>query len=1342
MRKKKYGLTSCTYDKMYVVTGLTLLIVLGAAASSWAQAPVDVAYSDFSSVSDHPTQWVGDWTDSPGSCSGCVTIPYQSMTDPVHIHMLRIRMSANYTRAAAERGVDLTNYYTSPAPTITFSYKTEGLWSQDVFSSECSPNNGGTWYTLTPAQGSNVAWTDVTNYPIPSTCLTSPSTFKIRFIVHGNRSGGTGYVDDVYIRAVPRGPTTSTSTTTTTTVGPTTTTTTTIGPSTTTTTIPTTTTTVGPTTTTTVGPTTSTTTTTIPGGTTTTTTVGSTTTTTPCGPMTTTTIPVFTGSMDMHTFPTFLFIASYDWLHNFYDYNAQGTRGANQTDPDTDNFNKIITIDSNLFPIMTAVAGDHEFPNITSRNTTTWLTTSPSPFSPSVNDYFNRSIAVVPDYISQSNLNFTIFSSVCGGDYLYSSRPIIQYGGRSLMQWAFITDPGNHNIRRYEFKKLGEYFSGFDGDDGVVLGANPGEDATSVCNQAYGAWAMGDTYQVLGGEASTQCSQKPWPEISPEITAGSCVGLCTNPGTYPFGCYENEKALWTCKHGDAPLNDGGEGETPTGNYTNGGGSVSQTLTTATELANYLSAGNYYDHLELPIQEIPEWTSGSYTFPVTLCGNARENSSDIFAIGVNTKYQDPPHTGGYAPVSDFYVQSGWQKMINTGFYRDCKVYTITLNENHDLDTGEPGLQFRLRLYAMGQGGFVLDEITVGSQDSGFAVKQDPAAGPESRWNNISTFLALVPPESYPGYQSFTSGLGRTLGYGSTTNTSFDTARNVHFKDPRDIDVYRDFFDVQNGAPVYIFVADTMNSRIQVFMNATGSAGVTGAEFPIRPVRVKAPTDLETTNSVTAYNSNELAMRIYSTTSAGVRESVRFGDGRRADWRQYTTVPGDTFVNISAGKGEFYFPHGIAVDQDPDTKDVYLFVADTYNHRIQVFRDLSGVSSQPIDDKRFDFQFVKGWGTYPIYSAIPGGYNFKYPKGLDIARFANNSSYLYVVDSKDYRVLKYLISENGNGLNDPQIAAGYGYDGSSFVSNLTSIRGVPLSAHGSFKQSGLAAVGFLNPQDVTTGYSGFYTYSTMSNNSPQYRYEIPREDDPTLKQGIQYLNDYMVYVTDYARNNTSVTTDRLNMRVVQFADNLPYSGDNVYLPWETKTVNVFDTGSLGQSVFGVYSGSYNSTPGAVGTGSSGNVPGVRDRFTDRPVGIAALTWDTVTPFDMRVLHTDPTPENSTVYPNGTTIPINTELRVGVVAHRFFDFPYSDPMTYLNYSSSRLGLDGKGVKQVHVFCYNSTGAFVGYMALPSPPFRFVPSQSPLSCVANGYMKIIAEDKHFKYSGKTGTMIFKIGN
>jgi hypothetical protein len=59
--------------------------------------------------------------------------------------------------------------------------------------------------------------------------------------------------------------------------------------------------------------------------------------------------------------------------------------------------------------------------------------------------------------------------------------------------------------------------------------------------------------------------------------------------------------------------------------------------------------------------------------------------------------------------------------------------------------------------------------------------------------------------------------------------------------------------------------------------------------------------------------------------------------------------------------------------------------------------------------------------------------------------------------------------------------------------------------------------------------------------------------------------------------------------------------------------------------------------------------------------------------------------------------------------------------------------------VFCYSEAGAFVDHTALSVMPFEITPGNAPLSCPA-GYMKVVAEDKYFGYSAKTGTMIFRL--
>ena len=1017
----------------------------------------------------------------------------------------------------------------------------------------------------------------------------------------------------------------------------------------------------------------------------------------------------FAEAYESHTFPTYLFIASYDWLHNFYDHNIQGTGGGQQRDPDTDNFNKVIVVDSNLFPIMSSVVGDHEFPNITSRNTTTWDDASRSLYSPSVNDYFNRSVAAAPNFIPTRNFTYQI-NTTQNSAHL-DQTGVTMRGGRSFMQWAFITDPGNHNIRRYEFRKVADYWVSLDPGDEEV-----GDFGGTIPDGDLSGSGIGQ-----GDCQNDACDDGHWYYVKLEDAFSKkqnvLTGLLESYDNNPVYYFQRDAAT---AHPDTP--DG-----------------------------WRNATTQAEHgvLEFMIT-LPEESLPIPAFLLTIGGNSPDQSANTLFVGLNAGFSgsgtpDP----GVSPSQIRYCDANYEPggSANDCAYRNADTekkkstrdFTFSnIDGSYDLDPAEDGVQLRVSIFPSGNGGFIIDGLTTTDRDSAFAVKRDEAVSEEGRWNDIASYLETLPPESYPGYRSYTSSTGRKLGYGVTTNTEFSHASDIRFKNPRDIDVYRDHFDPDNGGPLYMFVADTMNSRIQVFMNATGVAGRTGAEFPIRPVRVKGPND--TDGGSTAYASNELAVRLYSN-----GESVGFGDGRKADWRHYTSVTGSAFVNIEAGKGEFFYPHGIAVDQDPDTKDLYLFVADTFNHRIQVFRDAGGVSDLDITAKQFDFAFEKGWGTYPLQTSQtatpPGAYNFRYPKGLDVARFANNSSYLYVVDSKNYRLLKYLISEKPEGgIESITIDAGYGFDGINFVNTLTTNQGTPLTADS-------AKPGFLDPQDVATGYNGFYTYSGPDFNGSaagHYPHERISDDDSTLKEGIKFLDNRMIYVTDYARNDASISADGVNMRVMQFLDNL--SGANgVYLPWQTEPVP-FDKGELGQSVFGVNGGVHQSEGlesdipytgterDKHTTGSTENVPGVDGYFTDRPFGIDALTWDTVTPIDMRVINT----VTGALYRNGATIPNNQLLRVGVRTRGFFGFPETDPATYTNYTAEHLNLEGKGIKRAHVFCYDATGQYVGHKPLETVPYTF--SANQISGCSGGYVKIVAEEQHFDYSGKTGTLILQV--
>ena len=1124
--------------------------------------------------------------------------------------------------------------------------------------------------------------------------------------------------------------------------------------------------------------------------------------------------------------PSFLMTASYDWTHNFYDNNmeADTTVDGSYSDQDTDNFNKIVLVDSNLFPIYTALNGDQEFPNIVMRN---W-TSGTAVRSPSVNDYMNRSVATVGNY-----LNYT--------SYLYygygSTKALQAVGMRNYMEWVYALDPANNNFRRYKFVKLADDVMPPVKADGSLYGDTLPLDTSgsqenigdcSTCNACN--WYLGDVYDVLctsNSASETSC-------CSPSTTTSPACSLDAD-GT------DKGKETWAFMPKRPGASCGG---------TSGGSAVSYPA--CKDLSSSLSDA---DMVKLMASTDPsKGGAPSIQFPVMVSAKdvrtAQQNSTDV-----NVRFYFEAHK--YDSVSGMVfvlnkdnstcvrakvVESNssfdgtWQPKTadanvwdpsninftatpkslndfnapgNNAACTDCRVRayvdipvspscaTKVLNDKYKYMTVD--------IYTCDKASWVLrvPEIPQSIRDQAFRIPipgvDDTTVTPptsaadyrrfvERRWGNISAYLNTVPPESYAGYRNYTSVRQRP-GYGSRTlglasgQTAFSNATGVRFKDPRDIDAYRDYFDVKNGGPVYIFVADTGNNRVQVFMNATGSAGDVGAAAPIRPVRVNV--SVGGTAKAAAADTNEIGWR---------RSNAILGDGRRGDWRGEMTQNGagkweDEFKGKTYGAGEFYYPHGVAVDQDPDSKDIYLFVADTFNHRIQVFRDVSGVSSQNINTKNFHFEFVTQFGTYPLQTGVaktaPGPFALRYPKGLDVVRFYNNSSYLYVVDSKNYRVMKYQIGENpaaangvSTGITEVKAVSGYGRDSLGFSKNVDSATNTAKAVVVHDENPG-----FLDPQDVATGYSGFFIYS-----SP-------------VSKGTQFLNNYMIYVTDAARNNTTIIPKRVSARVLQMID-VPSafsSISGVPIRWETARKAVFSTHTariwrrtdstttfpfnltLGQSPFGLKlgraafelysSGVYHSRGQFKPTGgSSSNVPGrtvgagetTYSYFTDRPFGVNALHWNTLKPIDIRLIEYKSAYTTSDIaYVSGDKVDVSKELRIGV-ASRYMSFgqPYNRALSFLNASSFATELGGPWdaafAGRVHLFCYDKVGAFKNYTMLyvkqryserfknPASPLSYKPSYLvtlPTSnCVSGGFLKVVAEDKDFAYSARTGTAFYAI--
>ena len=1144
--------------------------------------------------------------------------------------------------------------------------------------------------------------------------------------------------------------------------------------------------------------------------------------------------------------PTFLMTASYDWTHNFYDNNmeADTTVDGSYSDQDTDNFNKIVLVDSNLFPIYTALNGDQEFPNIVMRN---W-TSGTAVRSPSVNDYINRSVVAVGNYLSDTSYLY----------YGYGSTKAVQaVGMRNYMEWVYALDPANNNFRRYKFVKLADDVMPPVKADGSLYGDVLSLDTSgsqenigdcSTCNACN--WYLGDVYDVLctSNSASETSCCSPSTTTSPACSLdadGTDKGKETwafmpkRPGASCGGTSGGNAVSYpACKDLSYSLTDADMVKLMASTDPSKGGAPSIQFPVMVSAKDVRAAQQANPPTDVKVRfyfEAHKYDSVSGMVFIlnkgnSTCARAKVVQSNGSFDGTwqpktaDANIWDPSNinfTEGAKSLGDFNAPG------NNAACTDCRVRafvdiavspscaTKVLNDRYKYMTVD--------IYTCDKASWVLrvPEIPQSIKDQAFRIPvpgiddttvTPPAKGTaeylkfvERRWGNIGAYLNTVPPESYAGYRNYTS-VRQRAGYGSRTQGYFQNATGVRFKDPRDIDAYRDYFDVANGGPVYIFVADTGNNRVQVFMNATGVAGDVGATAPIRPVRVNV--SVGGTPKATAADTNEIGWR---------RSNAILGDGRRGDWRGEMTQNGagkweDEFKGKTYGAGEFYYPHGVAVDQDPDSKDVYLFVADTFNHRIQVFRDVSGVSSQNINTKNFHFEFVTQFGTYPLQTGVaktaPGPFALRYPKGLDVVRFYNNSSYLYVVDSKNYRVMKYQIGENpaaangvSTGITEVKAVSGYGRDSLGFSKNVDSATNTAKAVVVHDENPG-----FLDPQDVATGYSGFFIYS-----SP-------------VGKGTQFLNNYMIYVTDAARNNTTIIPRLVSARVLQMID-VPSafsSISGVPIRWETARKAVFSTHTariwrrtdstttfpfnltLGQSPFGLKlgraafelysSGVYHSRGQFKPTaGSSSNVPGrtvgagetTYSYFTDRPFGVNALHWNTLKPIDIRLIEYKSAYTTSDIaYVPGDKVDVSKRLRIGV-SSRYMSFgqPYNRALSFLNAStnpckplastssvSSCLTAqysipgpwDALYAGRVHIFCYDRAGAFKYYTVLypqryserfknPATPGKPTPSYSDdpniggfllptSSCVSGGILKIVAEDKDFAYSARSGTAFYAI--
>jgi DNA-binding beta-propeller fold protein YncE len=220
---------------------------------------------------------------------------------------------------------------------------------------------------------------------------------------------------------------------------------------------------------------------------------------------------------------------------------------------------------------------------------------------------------------------------------------------------------------------------------------------------------------------------------------------------------------------------------------------------------------------------------------------------------------------------------------------------------------------------------------------------------------------------------------------------------------------------------VFIADTRNNRIQIFNPATttfsafGIQGSGNGQFA-RPQGVAVSTDAvyvadTDNNRIQKLSLSGAWQATYSTGLNGPQGVAVAPDG--SVWVADTAnnrvlhldadlvpIPADTFGTGGTGPGQFDRPHTLHATA---TK---LYVADTYNNRVQVFT-IGSASAGPFAP------------TYASEISNPGGVAALYPAG-GVADTAGNR---YIADSGGSRIVKIdpagiQTTVLASGLNDPR------------------------------------------------------------------------------------------------------------------------------------------------------------------------------------------------------------------------------------------------------------------------------------------------------------------------------------
>jgi DNA-binding beta-propeller fold protein YncE len=185
-----------------------------------------------------------------------------------------------------------------------------------------------------------------------------------------------------------------------------------------------------------------------------------------------------------------------------------------------------------------------------------------------------------------------------------------------------------------------------------------------------------------------------------------------------------------------------------------------------------------------------------------------------------------------------------------------------------------------------------------------------------------------------------------------------------------------FDYPNGIAVSndnkIYVADTDNHRIQVFngknlkhietIGTTGESGSDNTKFNKPSGIAVSPVD----NRIYVVDTNNHRIQVFNGNTNPI---------------QYLETLGTTGIYWGTGPNNFRDPLGVAVSSDNR-----IYVADTGNHRVQVF-----------DASKYPIKYITTIGKTSDFGVKDT--QFKYPSGVAVSPFDNR---IYVADKDNNRV----------------------------------------------------------------------------------------------------------------------------------------------------------------------------------------------------------------------------------------------------------------------------------------------------------------------------------------------------